>query len=219
MVEPYSGDMLPMVARCSTRSRRQGGAVELDEAADHAVLAEQLGDGEHQVGGGGAGRQLAGEAEADDLGDQQRDGLAEHGRLGLDAADAPAHHAEAVDHRRVGVGAHQGVGEGHAVAVLDDLGQVLQVDLVADAHVGRHHPERLEGLLAPLEELVALLVALELEGGVEVEGVGLGEGVHLDGVVDDQVDGDAAARWPRRRRPGRPWRRAWRPGRPPRARR
>ncbi len=30
------------------------GAVELDELAHHAVLAEQVGDGEHQVGGGGA---------------------------------------------------------------------------------------------------------------------------------------------------------------------
>ena len=50
--------------------------------------------------------------EADDLRDQHRHRLAEHRRLGLDAADAPAEHAEAVDHRRVRVGADERVGVG-----------------------------------------------------------------------------------------------------------
>ena len=44
-------------------------------------------------------------------------GWPEQRRLGLDAADAPAEHAEAVDHRRVGVGADHGVGVGHQHAV------------------------------------------------------------------------------------------------------
>ncbi len=38
--------------------------------------------------------------------------LAEHGRLGLDAADAPAEHGEAVDHRGMRIGADQRVGIG-----------------------------------------------------------------------------------------------------------
>ena len=38
--------------------------------------------------------------------------LAEHRRLGLDAADAPAQHAQAVDHRGVRVGADERVGVG-----------------------------------------------------------------------------------------------------------
>ena len=37
------------------RHRRDALAVELDELADHAVLAQHLGDGQHQVGGGRAG--------------------------------------------------------------------------------------------------------------------------------------------------------------------
>ena len=51
--------------------------------------------------------------EADHFRDDHRDGLAEHRRLRLDPADAPAEHAEAVDHRGVAVGADQGVGIGH----------------------------------------------------------------------------------------------------------
>ena len=38
------------------------GAVELDELADHALLAQHLRDGQHQVGRGRALAQLAGAA-------------------------------------------------------------------------------------------------------------------------------------------------------------
>ena len=89
-------------------------AVELDELADDAVLAQHLGDGQHQVGGGGARGQLAGQLEADHARDQHGDRLAEHRGLGLDAADAPAEHADAVLHGGVGVGADAGVGVGAA---------------------------------------------------------------------------------------------------------
>ena len=92
------------------RQARQAVAVVLDELADDALLPQHLGDGQHQVGGGRPFAEGAGELEADDLGDQHRDRLAQHGGLGLDAADAPAQHAQPVDHRRVRVGADQRVG-------------------------------------------------------------------------------------------------------------
>jgi hypothetical protein len=71
-VAPYSGAMLAMVARSASGSVLQAVAEELDELADHAVLAQHLGDGQHQVGGGGALGQLAGQLEADHLRDQHR---------------------------------------------------------------------------------------------------------------------------------------------------
>ena len=43
------------------------------------------------------------------------------------------------------------------------LGEVFEVHLVDDADAGRHDLEGVERLLAPLEELVALAVALEFE--------------------------------------------------------
>ena len=86
-------------------------------------------------------------------------GLAEHRGLGLDPANAPAQHAEAVDHRRVRVGADQRVRERLAVARLDNAREVLEVHLVADAGVGRHHAEVVERRLAPAQERVALAVA------------------------------------------------------------
>jgi hypothetical protein len=99
--------------------------------------------------------QFAGQAEADHFRDQHGDGLAEHGRLGLDAAHAPAQHAQAVDHGGVRIGAHQRVGIGHhvrlagAFLVQTPLGQIFQVDLVADARARRHHAEIVEGGLEP----------------------------------------------------------------------
>ena len=152
----------------------EAGAEELDELADDALLAEHLGDGEHQVGRGDALAEPAGEAEADDLGDEHRDRLAEHRRLGLDAADAPAEHGEAVDHGGVAVGADERIGIGQGAAVLaaspHGLREIFEVDLVADAGAGRHDAEIAEGLLAPAEEPVALAVPLIFELDVLGEG-------------------------------------------------
>ena len=61
---------------------------------------------------------------------------------------------------------------------------------MADPGRRRHDAEVVERLLAPLEERVALAVALELALGVDGEGARVAEGVDLDRVVDDQVDVD-----------------------------
>ncbi len=44
-VAPYSGAMLPMRRAVGDRQIEQAGAEELDELADHAALAQHLGDG------------------------------------------------------------------------------------------------------------------------------------------------------------------------------
>src|SRR5204862_91213 len=81
--------------------------------ADDTLLAQQLRDGEHQVGCGRALRQRTRQPHAEHLRDEHRARLAEHRGLRLDAADAPAHHAKAVDHRRVGIGAEHRIRIGH----------------------------------------------------------------------------------------------------------
>ena len=119
--------------------------------------------------------------------------MAQHGRLRLNAADAPTKHAKPIDHGGVAVRAHQGIwiGQGAAVrlAAPDGLGQMLQVDLVADAGAGRHHAEVVKGGLPPAQEAVALLVAGHFQRDVLLEGVRVAEAVHHDGMVDHQIDG------------------------------
>lgn len=169
----------------------QAVAIELDEFADHAFLAQHLGDGQHQVGGGDALLELAGQFETYDFRDQHRHRLAEHRRLGLDAAHAPAEYAEAVDHGGMGVGADQGVGEGVGAAVFvlgpDRAAQVFQVDLVADASARRYHAEVVEGALAPAQEGITLAVALHFNVDVLFEGGVAAELVDHHRVVDHQV--------------------------------
>ena len=177
--------------------QRQGvqpGAVELHELADHAVLAQHLGDGEYQVGGGHPFAQPAAEAHAHHFRDQHGHRLAEHGRLRLDAADAPAEHAEAVDHGGVRIGADQAVGKGQQSAVMGlaahDVGQVFEIHLVTDAGARRHHAEVGERLLTPAQEGVAFGVALHLDGDVLGEGARIGEAVDHHRMVDDQIHGN-----------------------------
>ena len=65
------------------------------------------------------------------------------------------------------VGADQRVRQQDAIALGDDVGQELEVDLVDDAGPRRHDPEVGERLLAPPQKLVALAVALELIIGIQ----------------------------------------------------
>jgi hypothetical protein len=174
--------------------RRQPIPVELDELVDHAERAQQLGHAEHQVRGGRAFPQTAGQPKPHHLRHGHVQGLPQHGGLGLDAADTPAQHAEAVDHRRMAVGADEGVGQSHGAATgvppQHNLGQVFEVDLVHDAGGRRHDAKVLEGVLSPAEKLVPLAIAVELQLGVEIERFHAAEVIDLHRVVDDEVHRD-----------------------------
>ena len=155
-----------MVARSASGRVCEPVAEVLDELPDDAGLAQDLRHGEDEVGRGRALRQRAHELEADDLRDEHRDRLAEHRGLCLDPADAPAEHAEPVDHRRVRVGPDERVGERDAVPVVDDAREELEVHLVDDPGRRRNDLEVREPALAPAQERVPLAVPLELELGV-----------------------------------------------------
>ena len=189
--------------RCAVRDRQaaEARAEELDELADHAALAQHLRDGEHEVGRRHAFLELAGELDADHLGQNHRVGLAEHRGFRLDAADAPAEHREAVHHRGVRVGADDGVGIGELERLLlavdlqlgrgrgpDRLRQIFEIDLMADAGAGRHDAEVRERARSPLQEFVALLILLVLFLDVLLERVLVAEEVHRNRMVDDEID-------------------------------
>ena len=171
------------------------GTEELDKFAHHPGLAEQLRNCEHEVGRCGSLRQLTGQFQSDHLGDQHAHRLAEHGGLRLDTTDSPTENTEAVDHRGVGVGTHQRVRVGLDNAVVpvpreDHPGEVFQVDLVADAGVRWDHHEVVEGLLRPSQQLVALVIALELQLGVLPGCIRGAEHIGDDRVVDHEFTGD-----------------------------
>ncbi len=162
MVAPYSGDMLPSVARSAIGQELQTGSEELDELSNDPQLAEPLGDRQHEIGRRCPVGQPIDEAEADHFRDQHRDGLPEHRGLGLDPSDAPSHDAKAIDHRRVRVGADERIGirEQPPVHLFleNDAREVLEIHLVHDAGVGRNDAEVLERVLTPAQKGVSLTV-------------------------------------------------------------
>ena len=122
------------------------------------------------------------------LGHQEGNGLAQHTGLGLNTTHAPGNHAQAVNHGGVGVGTHQSIGVVHALLLHDTVCQVLQVHLVHDTRAGRNDRESFECLLTPLQELVALHIALELAGQVLLVRLGEPGPVHLHRVVHHQIN-------------------------------
>ncbi len=168
------------------------GAVVFDEFADNALLAQHLRAGEHQIGGGGAFGQLAGELEADDVGGEHVDGLAQHHRFGFDAAHAPTDDAKAVDHGGVAVGADEAVGIGDKVAV-ELLGLHHLDPDIRDSpgercrwRVGPRGSYR--RICCPISGIRSARVAFEFALGIVEQGEFRAELVDLHGVVDDEID-------------------------------
>ena len=165
---------------------------ELDEFSDHALLAQHLGHGKHQIGCRRAFLQLITQPHTHYLGDQHRYRLPQHGGLGFDSTDAPAQHTQAIDHGGVRVGAHQRVGIRHRMATLalgadkHDARQVLQIHLVTNTRVRRHDREIFECRLSPTQKRVPLSVARKLQLGIELQRLRRSEFVHLHRMVNYQ---------------------------------
>ena len=147
------------VAECGPVGERQliqPVAEELDEFPDHAFLAQHLGHGQDQVGRRRAFFQGSRQFKSDDMRDEHRNGLAEHRGFGLDAADAPAEYADAVDHGRMRIGADNRVRVGPVLTVFFDVEhdapKVFEINLVHDAGIRRHDTEILERTLTPAQE-------------------------------------------------------------------
>ena len=189
-VAPYSGDMFPIVARsASERAARPGPKYSTNFPTTPVLRRISVTVRTRSVAVAPSGSAPV-SWKPTTCGHEHRERLAEHRRLGLDPADAPAEHAEAVDHRRVRVGADERVREGLPVARLDDAREVLEVDLVDDPGAGRHDLEVGERALAPAQERVALAVALELELDVAAERELRRELVDLHRVVDHELGRD-----------------------------
>ena len=73
-------------------------AVELDEFSDDSFFAQHFGDGQDEIGGRGAFAEFSVQPEANNFRNEHRRRLAKHGGFRFDASDAPAKHAQRIDH-------------------------------------------------------------------------------------------------------------------------
>jgi hypothetical protein len=95
----------------------------------------------------------------------------------------------------VGIGADErvGVSEEGTIGLFfckNATGEVLEVNLVNNADAWGNDAKGLESLLAPLKELVAFAVTFKFVLHVKHEGLLGAVDVDLDGVIDDEIDGD-----------------------------
>src|SRR5690606_36405940 len=67
--------------------------------------------------------------------------------------------------------------------------QVFEVHLVDNTDAGWHHSKGVKGLLTPFEELVTLAVAGEFASQVHAQCLSGTETIHVDRVIDHQIDG------------------------------
>ena len=100
---------------------------------------------------------------------------------------------KAVNHGRVRIGADERCPGRRALAVDStvehDAAEILEIHLVHDAGVRRHDAEVFERRLAPAQERIAFLVAVELDLVVEIQRVGRAVTIHLHRMVDDELGG------------------------------
>ena len=125
--------------------------------------------------------------------------MAEHRGFGFDPADAPGEDTQTVGHRRMRIGADDGIGIRDVARARDarrpgtagtehDAPEKFDIDLMHDARIGWHRAEIRKRALAPLEKGVALAIAIELELGVFFKGRGGAEAIDLHRVIDDEFD-------------------------------
>jgi hypothetical protein len=126
--------------------------------------------------------------EANDIWRKEVHRLTKHGSLSLDSANAPSHNAKTVNHRRVRVSSDQRIREIDTITLKRSLREILKVYLVTDTETWRNNTERFERLLAPLQELVARLIALELGLHIELKRVVSIVEIHLYGVIDHKIN-------------------------------
>ncbi len=190
------------------------------------LLAQDLGDGQHQVGGGDALAQLAGQAQADHLGDAACRGA---GPACAASASMPPTPQPSTPRPLIMVVwesvPDQRVGEGHRLApslscVITHLGQVLQVDLVARCRwpaAPRGSSGRPAGPSAGTRS--ARRLRWNSSSALAASASGRGEAVDLHRVVDHQVHRHQRVDAARVAAQLRPRRRASPPGPPRPARR
>lgn len=184
-------------ARCVTVSVETPGPNASTRHPTTPSGTETLRHREGEVHGRDAVTKAPREAQAHDLGNAHGDGLSKRSGLGLDAADAPAKHTDAVSRGRVGVRAHDRV-KARKLALAppqrvsrDDLAEALDVELVADATSGRDYANVVKQAARPFEEREALAVAVRLDGKVVIERARTPRDVGCHRVVDDERAGNS----------------------------
>ena len=162
--------------------------IKLDELPDHLGLAKHFGHRQCQVRSGYPFAQRTFELHAHDVGRQKVNRLAKHTGLGFDSADTPANDSQTVNHRCVRIGAHQRIRVVDVIRIREySPREVFEIHLMNNPDPRRHNLKRVKRLHAPLQELIPLPIAFELQLEVFVHRILRASEVNLHGVIHHQI--------------------------------
>jgi len=119
---------------------------------------------------------------------QEINRLSEHPRFGFDTSDTPSNHSKSIDHGRVRIGTHQSIGIIYLAGIQYAFCKVFQINLMDDSDTWWNHLEGIKSLHPPFQELVSFPVSSEFLVQIAIHGVSGSCEIHLDRVVDDQID-------------------------------
>ncbi len=141
-------------------------ATELQIRPHHLLLTQEFGQRQHHVGGGDALTRFAGQLHRHDIGQAHHRRPSQHHALGFQPTHTHGNDTQCIHMRRVAVGAHAGVGEGHALVGVNHRRHLFQIDLMHDAVACRNHIDVVKRTFAPVDEIEAVGIAAVFNGAV-----------------------------------------------------
>ena len=161
--------------------------MKLHKFPNYLRLSQQFGDMEHKVGSSDSLPELTLHMNAYHVWSEEVDWLSQHGRFSLNPSNSPTDYTESINHCCMRICAHNSVRVVDPALLQHSLGEVLKIYLMADSDPRWYYIEALEGLHAPLQELVPRAIPLELHLQIKLKRVGPVRKIDLYRVVDDKI--------------------------------
>ena len=149
--------------RCAVCKRhvRESSSEEFHKLIHNSMRAQQLGHTQHKIRGGCSFGKFASQPNSNNLWNQHINRLSEHYGLGFDSTNSPTKHAQSIDHRCVTICTDKAVRIENSIFFPNHFCEIFQVDLMNDARSRWHDSEIAECALPPLQEFIALHIALK----------------------------------------------------------
>ena len=161
---------------------------ELDELSDNIFLTKELSHFQGQIGSGCNLGQLTSQMHPDNFRNREIRCFSQHSCFCFNPSNTPAKDTDTIDHSCVAVCTKHGVWVELAILFDDDITEKFDIDLVDNTRSWRNRPVIVKGLFSPLEELIALIVALELQVNVFFKSWLCSVEIYLNRVVNDQIN-------------------------------
>ncbi len=154
----------------------------------HALFTQELGQCQHDIGGGNARLAFALQLNTNNIRQTHHGWQAKHHGFGFQTTHTNRNNTQRIDVRGVGVGADTGIRIGYTIARLNHRRHFLQVDLVHDAVTCRNHIHVVECGLGPVNKVETVFVTALFDLAVFGEGIRIKTAAfNRQRVVNDQL--------------------------------